>query len=277
MAKAETHGDTQAKTKASKHGGRTPTQWSIHRYEEGVLQRCAWHEGGVKQEAWPMPPPTAEQIRDRWGSGKYRLTFMNEKGAVRGNRAVPVIDDPEHPPKPVYPNPPRRRPPAEEAPAPKPTSGHADPVAALLASLGGTSAQSVVQAMLQGIGLYQQLDMTNRRFAQSEADARVARMQAEAEMAIARDRAYWEAQSKAQAAFFDRLLSATRQPDEDMQARLDELEEELEERETATGADNMPLDPKRRLLAIAAKKLEDVPPGLVVELLQKLAGKGGAS
>jgi len=239
---------------AKKKGSREPAAWMLSRLEQGQWLRCYWHESGEKQEMWSLPLPSSEGIAKRWGSGTYKLTLLSHKGQVCGSRRLPAIDDPERPPRPTYPNAPSRNGTAKkEAPV--------NPVEAMAAGSAGAH----VQAMIQGIQLYQQMDFTARNFAAQEAEQRVQRYRQEAELSMERERQFFQTQMKQQQLFFERLSAVPSQP-------IDDLREELEERIDAMGeGDDDDGDPKKALVRVVREKVSEIPGEAIGDLLKGLA------
>ena len=199
--------------------------WSVRRGAE----RCYWHVDGVKERFWPIPKGglSRDVLRDRWGSGMYRVTWLGENRKTVGSSPECTIDDPQHPPKPTYPNAPTAEDIAAAAAPEKPTgNGAGDGLAQIAALLGGGGAGMREVAMMQFLfGTQREI----RREEMAFAEQRLTREMRVHEQTLARDREYYRTQLDNQKQLYDALLRVGRGRDDEDDGDEDDIREELDE------------------------------------------------
>lgn len=257
--------------------------WFVMRYDDVAKgwERCKWREGTQVHDVFPVAsiPPSRERIEKVWGSGRYRLGWLDGNLASLGTSKQFQIDG--APTRPAYPNPPSAAEPSSPAPVPSPGGGAASDVASeeflhrmSVAAGGGGAALPVplVAVLLQQVS--SQTRLTEARYehlTQSlrlESDERIARIRADSEASIHR------ATLEAQAAVSRLREVSSMSPDAALAEQLGALREEIEELRESGGGDGADGgwwgEVKPLLMPVVQKALPEIP-GLLQGLSARLA------
>jgi hypothetical protein len=258
--------------------------WTLMRHEGSPIQqhKCSVHAGGMKLHRFELAklPPDLPSIRELWGSGMYSAIWFDKDGKSKGPSPTFTIDDPAHPPKPLYANAPAPAVVPEPEPPPSPPPVPDEPAvirtAREMAALsGGSIPLPMVTLLLQDAEDRRRRDRDEyeqrERRAREDHAERMMRIKADAEAAVrieeARSRSNVDHLMKLQEAMATHAPSG--QLSQAVLDRLDSIEEQLDDRDDDTGPRE-----KSALEQIAEAAKPHVP--ALLEALAALVSKGQA-
>ncbi len=249
---------------------------------DGQRERCMLHDPGKGMRLAEFPvdwlAPSVQVVGSIWGSGTYRFNWQSADRKSIGGSPEFSIDDPKLPTQPAYPNPPKvTAAPAATAPV-EPASDPASRMLQEMAALNGGGSiplplvMVLFDLMRQSDAQAERKAAERRRADELEHEQRLARIRAESDIAIERERARALQQVEETKQFHASLAQQVRPAaDPALAAILEELKAAREEREDAVGGGED--SPVNQLV----KSLMPMVGPLASAAMQKLGSNGAAA
>jgi hypothetical protein len=155
-------------------------------------------EGGSVANSWALATvrPSRAWLLERWGSGSYRVVWLDAARRPCGTAPEVTIDIPDRPARPAYPNPPA----AVAPPAPTADEVETDRLAVALKASGMSSLAGPLLVVRELMGLVDTQAAERERRRERDHELAIARVRAQAQEDVERLRAHYEGAAKVQAA-----------------------------------------------------------------------------
>jgi hypothetical protein len=199
----------------------------VRRSSATGVDRCRYREdNGDVAAIWSLASvqPSRAWLLDRWGSGSYRIAWLDASRRPCGTAPEVSIDLPDRPARGAYPNPPAPAPIAALAPHPVPVpEAPSDGLTSALRSTGMESIMGPLLVVRELMGMADSASAERERRREREHEAMLARMREQAAEDLQRLRAHYEGAARTQAAPVDAVATELRA----MRERLERMEQGL--------------------------------------------------